>query len=263
MKVQVILSTMHQTDYSLVERIGLESDVVIVNQCDKDSVECLEHNGYKVVWINSKERGLSRSRNLALKNADSDICLIADDDEALQSGYTSIIEDAFTRHKDASVIGFQAEGIDSLFKTYSGDEGRIGFIKYMRMASVEIAFKRQDLIDNNIKFNENIGAGTKYKMGEENTLLFNCLSAGLHIYYVPKLICKIYVGESTWFTGFDDDYFYSRGAVFTAMSNKWALLLILQFAVRKYGIYKSTTTFCKAMKLMLAGRKEYLNLGMK
>lgn len=260
MTIEVLLSTMHQKDKSIVERIGLQCDTVVVNQCECESIEKYESNGHRIIWINSKERGLSRSRNMALSNSSADVCLLVDDDEVLDSEYVSTILNAFERHPDASVIGFQVEGIESAFKVYNGEETSVGFIRSMRMASVEIAFKRHELIDNNIRFNEMIGAGTRYKMGEENTMLFNCLSKSLKIYYVPQLIGRIHIGDSTWFNGFDAEYFHSRGAVFTAMSQKWALLLIGQFAIRKYKLYKEETGFLKALKLMLNGRSEYLQL---
>lgn len=249
---------MHQKDHEVVERLGLESNAVVVNQCNIDSVERFEYCGYTVTWINSSERGLSRSRNMALANSKADICLLVDDDEKMIKGYSHKILSAFERHTEADLIGFQAEGIEETFKIYTGKEGRIGYVRSMRMASVEIAFKRLSLINNHLYFNENIGAGTRYKMGEENTLLFNCLSAGLKIYYVPVLICRIHIGNSTWFSGYDDDYFKARGAVFTAMSRRWVNLLILQFAVRKYRLYKMHNGFFKAWKLMLKGKKEYI-----
>lgn len=254
---------MHQKDRSIVNRIGLHCNAVIVNQCDNDSIETFEYDGHKITWINSTQRGLSRSRNMALSNSTADICLLVDDDEELMPDYVQTIKEAFQRHPDATVIGFQAEGIEQTFKEYSDKETSVGYIRSMRMASVEIAFRRQHLADNNIRFNEMIGAGARYKMGEENTLLFNCLSCGLKIHYVPRPIGRIHLGESTWFTGFDDEYFHSRGAVFTTMSPKWSLLLIFQFAVRKYDLYKNETSFLKAMQFMLRGRKEYIQLNKK
>lgn len=260
MTVQVLVSTMGQHDHSLVERLNLECDAVVVNQCDMDSIEHLVCGTHAVTWINSTGRGLSRSRNLALEHATADICILADDDEILQSGYVGIVSEAFSRHPDAGIIGFQAEGIEAGFKTYTGSERKVGYLQSMRMASVEIAFRRRALLDNGLRFNELLGSGARYKMGEENTLLFNSLSQGIKIYYVPRLICRIHIGDSTWFTGFDEEYFHSRGAVFTAMSRRWSRLLILQFAIRKYPRYRSSTSFWKAYRTMLRGCKEYIDI---
>lgn len=257
-KIGIILSTMHQSDYSLLEKIGLECDAVVVNQCDEESAHSFNLNGHRITWINSTDRGLSKSRNLAIAKSTADICLLVDDDEILHHGYADIISNAFARHPEADLIGFQVKGIESVFKEYSGQEGEVSYIRSMRMASVEIAFRRESMINKGIKFNEHIGAGTKYKMGEENALLFACLSQGLKIYYVPECIGSVHIGGSTWFDGFNDDYFLARGAVFTAMSRRWSIALIIQFAIRKYSLYRDYMNISRALCLMCRGRKEYL-----
>lgn len=260
MTIEVLISTMHQSNHCLLDKVGLECDAIVVNQCDIDSIDTFDYNRHKIKWINSTERGLSRSRNMALRNSTGDVCLIVDDDEELVSGYTNTIVTAFEKHPDAGVIGFQVNGIESTFKNYTGTESKVGYIRSMRMASVELAFKREMLKEYGIQFNEYIGAGTKYKMGEENALMFDCLSNGLKIYYVPELIGQVHIGDSTWFSGYDKEYFFSRGAVFTVMSKRWSLLLIAQFAIRKYKLYKDTIDFYHAIDFMLKGRKEYLAL---
>ena len=53
-------------------------DIIVVNQTNKSTL--LKSNEPSVKVLNSFEKGLSRSRNLALKNASANWCLIADDD---------------------------------------------------------------------------------------------------------------------------------------------------------------------------------------
>lgn len=258
MSIQVLLSTMHQTDHNVIKRIGLECDAVVVNQCETDSVELFEYNGHCIHWINSTTRGLSKSRNIALDNATADICLLVDDDEELSPGYSSTIENAFHRHPNAGIISFQAEGVESTFKVYSRKECRIGYLRSMRLASVEITLNSNLIKHHGICFNERIGAGTKYLMGEENALLFDIISKRIPVYYVPELICRIHIGNSSWFSGYNEEYFHARGAAFTAMSRRYSKILILQFALRKYSLYKSSISIMKALRLMLEGHNEYL-----
>lgn len=37
MGLEVLIATMHQTDYSLPEKMNVESDAVVINQCDEES----------------------------------------------------------------------------------------------------------------------------------------------------------------------------------------------------------------------------------
>ena len=78
MNVQVLVAAMHQTDYSLLQKMNIRSDVIVGNQCDRNSVENFEFNGYKATYLNFKELGVGLNRNNALIRATGDICLFAD-----------------------------------------------------------------------------------------------------------------------------------------------------------------------------------------
>ena len=39
MTLQVLISCMHQTDHSIVAKSNIQSDVIVVNQCDRNLVE--------------------------------------------------------------------------------------------------------------------------------------------------------------------------------------------------------------------------------
>lgn len=258
MNLEVLISTMHQTDYSLLERIGLRSDAVVVNQCDRESEEDFNFDGYRIIWINSTQRGLSRSRNMAIKHSTADVMLLVDDDEMLKPDYVQTILDGFRKYPDATVIGFQIHGIEEKFKDYSLTERKVGYFRSMKMASAEIAISRERLNKTQVRFNERIGAGTKYLMNEDNTFLFDLLGQKQRIYYVPIVIADLHIGVSTWFSGFNKQYMVARGAGFAAMSKRWSGMLILQFAVRHYNLYSEEMTMLTAIRYMFNGKKEYL-----
>ena len=39
MKIQVLVAAMHQTDHSLPEKMKIQCDAIIGNQCDHNSIE--------------------------------------------------------------------------------------------------------------------------------------------------------------------------------------------------------------------------------
>ena len=80
MKLEILMSAMHQENFDIAYRSKVDSDLLIINQCDKDDYTEIEVNGHIWRMISTTERGLSKSRNMALKNAKGDICLLADDD---------------------------------------------------------------------------------------------------------------------------------------------------------------------------------------
>ena len=95
-------------------------------------------------------------------------------------------------------------------------------------------------------------------MGEENIFLYDCLKRGLKIYYEPVKIAKLREEDSTWFKGYDEEFFVSRGAGYCAMSKIGSFLLILQFAIRKRHLYKDNMSTGRALSCMFRGRNEFL-----
>ena len=67
--VEVLMSCMHQDGFDIAYRTKIDSDVLIVNQCDKDAYEEITVNGHTWRMIYTTERGLARSRNMALENS--------------------------------------------------------------------------------------------------------------------------------------------------------------------------------------------------
>lgn len=259
MKLEVLVSTMNQNNYEIIDNMNINTDAIIINQCGKDGINIIKRDNFKVKFINSKEKGLSKSRNKAIHNSTSDICILADDDLVYQDNLVEIINTYFKANPDVDIITFQVEGINKKFKQYSDKEKKLNYISALKISSVEIAFKTNSIKKNNIKFREEFGSGSKYIMGEENIFLYDCLKSGLKIKYIPIKIADLYIGDSTWFKGYSKKYFISRGAGYGAMSKKFSILLIMQFAIRHYKKYSSETSLFKSIKYMFEGRKEYLN----
>lgn len=258
MKVQILVSTMNLNDaHLLYDKMNIKSDSIIINQCEQEGKKRYDIKG-KILEVNSyKEKGLSKSRNRALENANAEICVISDDDVKFIDYADKIISKAFEQNPNYDIIAFQVEGIDQVFKKYPLKAKTIGYISSMKIASVEIAFRLSSIREKEIKFNELFGSGAKYNMGEENIFLYECLRRGLKIKYVPTKIADLYVGDSSWFKGYTDKYFIDKGAAFTAMSKKCSLFLIIQFVIRKYLLYKSEKSLLDALMLMIKGRRLY------
>lgn len=213
MKIQVLISAMHQKDFSLMEKTNIQSDAVVINQCDRNSIDRFSFpnkfgNECKIIYINTTERGLSKSRNMAIENASADICLICDDDEILEDGYYDILKKAFEEFSD-DVIAFKLNHPTRKFKnkTY-----KIGFFKAATIGSWQLAFRLKSVKDARIRFNEKMGSGTPNGSGEENKFVMDCRKNGLKVRYVPELIGTLKPdGESQWFHGYDEKYWVNRG----------------------------------------------------
>lgn len=179
----VLVSTMNLSDGSLSKKMNITGKCLIINQSFLE--ETPENTDENVRVITYRETGLSNSRNRALENAECDIALLSDDDVIYNSDYEEIILEQFKINPDYDIITFQLEGIDIPFKKYPSKGRKLGFIRAMKVSSVEIAFRLKKVKNAGVKFNTLLGSGSKYQMGEESAFLYDCLRKGLKIKYVP------------------------------------------------------------------------------
>lgn len=250
MKLEILMSCMDQKDFSLAQQSNVHSDIIMVNQCDKKEELSEIINGNRRRMICSVEKGLSRSRNLALKHAKGDILLLADDDEVFVDNLEEIVLDAF-RVTGADIIAFD---LYEYPKSLRRKIRRLHLLETSKISSCQIAFKRESIEKVGLKFDINLGAGTPNGGGEENKFLWDAYKAGASIFYVPAYIAHLREKKSAWFHGFSKDYFYKRGKVTRYyMGRKWALIYAIYFVLAKYQIYKQECTWKEAISSMIGG----------
>lgn len=249
LNLEVLVSCMHQHDCSIVQRSGITSDVLIINQCDKDEyIHLAGEFGQNIRMISTTERGLSRSRNMALHNAKGSICLICDDDEQLEPEYEEIILNAFEENANADVITFMVN-VQGVRKAYLPYKTRVKYFRALKTSSCQIAFRLDSILNHNIQFDVLMGSGTGNGGGEEVKFLFDCLRNGLKIWYVPQCIGSVAQTESHWFHGFTPKYMYNQGwSSRRIMGFFWGYIYIFLFVFRKYNLYKADCSFLQALK---------------
>ncbi len=254
MKLEVLLSCMYQEDMSIAQRTRIQSDLLIINQCDKNGMDEVTDGVHRIRMISSTERGLSKSRNMALENACGDICLICDDDEVFEEGYKEAIVGAFEQMPEADVITF---ALRHPRRKFPCRRKRLGYIGALKSCSWQIAFRREKVLEKNIRFDVKMGSGTGNGGGEENKFLIDCLRSGLKLWYVPVLIATVGQSGSQWFQGHTDRFFRSRGWVnrrLLGLAGAWAYALY--YSVVKYPYYKKDNSFLHALYHQLAGTFE-------
>lgn len=238
MKIQVLVASMNQTDHSLPEKMRIQCDAIIGNQCNYNSIERYLWNGHSIEYLNFAERGVGLNRNNALMRAKSDICLFADDDMVYCDDYLRIVEKAFKKHPDADVIIFNIiEEHPTRFIIKK--EGRVWYHNYLRYGTARVAVKLKSIREKGISFNLCFGGGTEHCHGEDNIFLTDCLKKGLKIYAVPKYIAKLTEERvSTWNSGYDEKYIRDQGCLYKSISRRWWKMLCLQDAIRHESLYK-------------------------
>lgn len=251
MKLEVLLSCMHQQDDTLVRMSGLTGDVVVINQCDEEGYFEYPTEMGKVRFFSTRQRGLTRSRNMGLEKSQADICMLCDDDEMFVPDYVQRIVGAYDLIPDADVVIFKMVNRPASFPERVQ---RLRFPMTMKVSSWQISFRRQALLDTGVRFDTHLGAGTGNGGEEELKFLLDCQRAGLKIYYVPVEIASVAQAESTWFHGFTENFFENRGATTRYILGAWtASLYAVYYAVFKRKLYSATTTPTAALRAMFRG----------
>ncbi len=254
MKLEVLMSCMHQKDDSLVKQSKLTGDAVVINQCDHDGYEEYKTENGTVRMFYSTQRGLTKSRNLAIRHSAADICLICDDDEVFASDYEEKILQAYQEHPDADVIAFKVVDPRSPRSPLKDEVVKLRFPKTMKISSWQISFRRESLLNHGIWFDELMGAGTGNGAEEELKFLTDCERGGLVMYYVPVEIATVMQNESTWFTGYDETFFENRGATTRyILGPVLAILYAVYYVIRKRDMYQKDIRPLKALLSTLRG----------
>ena len=256
MKLQVLIAAMFANPRELAGKMNLQTDALIVNQCDAYAYEEFERGGKTVRCFSMAERGVGLSRNTALTRAEGEILLFSDEDIQLADGYEKKILGAFERNPDADVILFNVDVDPSRATFHNTEVRRVHWYNYGRYGIVAAAARREALLRANVSFSLLFGGGARYSNGEDSLFLHDCLKKGLHLYTETEVIGKEILRESTWFHGYTEKFFFDRGVLYASLYGGMAKLWAFRYLFVKKKTLCNEISLKKAFRLMKDGIRE-------
>lgn len=253
MKLEVMLSVMNLKKEDL-DKMNITSKCTVINQCEKESFE--KYKNFNIYSYN--ELGNSNSRNRGLEHITEDIILLCDDDVVYSEDYEENIINDFKKNQKADVIIFNMYSPNRKKRVIKRRK-RLHIYNSLNYASYNIAFRKNAVIEKQIKFNTLFGPNAKYNNGTDTLFIVDMLKNKLKIYSSPVYIGTAYNKDSTWFKGYNEKFFYNKGALFTAINKKLRKPLILQYLLRHRKEILNDIIFFKAFNLMLNGSRDYIN----
>lgn len=255
--LEVLISALGKDAQALASGMNLECGAVLVDQGSRDDrYEFSTSEGHIIRVIESGERGIGRSRNLALEEARGRIVLFSDDDIVYSEGYAESILKAFEAHPEADIIMFNVN-VSEDRKTYRIDkEIRVHKWSVGRYPAYAAAARLDSIRRAKVSFSLLFGGGARYSNGEDSLFFMDCLRAGLEVIAVPVTIGSEIPRESTWFHGFNDKFFLDRGVLYSFLYGNAAGIWALRFVLAKRRTYAGQMKPSDAFKLMRKGIKE-------
>lgn len=262
--IEILIATMNRESDDFLKVMfqgGIPPGIklLVINQATKKKLTSGTPN---LRIINSSEKGLSKSRNLALDNAVGTLCILADDDIVFSEGFEKKIIRAFNEYNNASFIRFCSERETGVpLKKYPANaKSELSWLDILNTSSVEMVVHRERVMEKNIRFDENFGLGSTFPMGEEQVFLARLKNAGLQLAYVPEYINKHKDLSTTEKVSIKEKYM-AQGAITCAIFDKNAIywvLLKIAFDI-KHGVL-NINQVKTALQYAKDGRDTYLNL---
>ncbi len=259
MTLQFLVSCVGQDVHALCQKMNIASDAIIVNQKAEPADETFNHNGFLIHALSMKEKGVGLSRSTALMRATADVVLFADEDIVYEEGYESSVLKAFEEHPEIDMILFNVKVCEERRTYWTESEHRVHHFNCGRYPAYSIAVRTKKLHEKCLTYHLWFGGGAPFSCGEDSLFLNEALKKGLKLLAVPVCIGEEKPredGSSTWFTGYDEKFFYDRGVLYHYLYGGLAPLMSFRWLAKNKSYMCKTVPYKKAKVLMRYGRKE-------
>ena len=253
MNLAIIISALGKNLYKINNWISADilntvNEIIIVVQKSENfeaEIKKLKNIGCKVFIDN--QLGLSRSRNIGIKNCESDFFWILDDDVYTNLNMIESILDQIKSNK-ADIYTFRIsrnKRCDIMYKKYSNNP-KVSKLRLLKISSIELIVSKKIINKYNIFFNESFGLGSKYPMCEENLFLLDYYQKNIKIIHIPKVIV-VHENFGSGYAPIDNNSLIAKGYVCQKFG-LIGLLVILRWYFRiiiKYQKFSSIRYFLK------------------
>lgn len=263
MKIQTLVVTMDQNDHGLLEKMNIQTDALIGNQCDRNEIEAFDYNGHQIRWFSLCEKGVGLNRNTILMRSDADVCVFADDDMVFYDGYEKTVEELFQQYPRADILLLNLDE-EKQTRHKNTKAVKINRWNYGKYGAARFVIRRQAVHMAGISFSLLFGGGAPFGSGEDSIFLHDCIKHGLNVLAVPVSIARLTADRpSTWFGGYTDKLFFDKGVFFGVLYGRYGKWVALYQCIKhgagrfkEYGWRRAYTQMLKGYRQTQQKRKK-------
>lgn len=204
-------------------------EIIIVDQNDKINLENIIKKNEKkmnITHIKSKEKGLSKNRNIGIKKSTGEIIAFPDDDCKYLENTLKKVEELFEQNKEMEILMgriVDEQGKDCL-KKWSRKEEIINEKNFVnKISSITIFMKNKGIL-----FDEKLGVGGIFPSAEDADYIFQNMKRCKKAFYSPEII--VFHPKATK-DNFNYKKAYEYGLGFGAFCRKNLNLYFLKFFI--------------------------------
>jgi len=168
-------------------------EAIIVDQSNKLNIEDFQKYS-EVKIISSKIMGLSINRNRGVQQSIGDLLIFIDDDCVVQNDYFEQLIGGIKKYPDSNVFCgrlLELETNNPFLPLFAINNDKIiGQNDFGYFMGSTHLIKKSLWIKYLLKYQEDLGAGTKNNAGEETFLFFDLLSKDEKVIYLGKMVYK-------------------------------------------------------------------------
>jgi len=178
---RVILPPRHDVTYIVSHQYTEEGGKAVPGFLNREDIVVSQIQG----------KGVTKSRNHAIRLADGDIGLFADDDVTYRDHYFDTLTKVFEDNPEVDVVLFKirTKPGEPAYKKYPDE-----VLEYKiapSVGTIQIGCRLEKIKEQNIFFDERFGAGQPLLIGSDETIFVqDCIDAGLTVKFFPEFIVE-------------------------------------------------------------------------
>lgn len=163
-----------------LRRLPAGTSVIVVDQSATDTTAEQLDGLRGILCVRTSEVGLSRARNLAVRTTRAPVLAFTDDDASFEPSWLDRLVELFLEYPDAGAVCGRA--LTPLGEPVLGTVKRPGVYRWPTSpfglgVGVNMALRREALIAAG-PFDEELGAGSTFRAGEDTDMLYRVMRAG-------------------------------------------------------------------------------------
>ncbi len=233
-RLQTLVATMNQKDFSLVQKMNIRNDVIVANQTDFEEIRTETFPFGEQKMISTKTRGVGKNRNFALLASSAEYLLFADDDIIYNDDVAENVIAAFQENPEVDVFLFSMDFTrdGKLIEQRHLKKKRLYLWNSMRYGTEQLAIRREAMLKCNLHYSQLFGGGCMFGSGEDSLLLRDCFRNGLRVYSHNYVLGTCRQDVSSWFKGYNEKYFYDKGVLMRYLFPRMGFFMCLRFSRR-------------------------------